>query len=99
MTRRVTTAPGALEALRQAHAWLTQEGSGPQGRARWAALRDRRKRLRTHPYLGTPIEDRPERYLLFVSEHRLIYQVDPDTGESATAGDVRVVAMFGPGQP
>ncbi len=99
VTRRVTTAPDALEALRQARAWLTQTGSGPNGRARWEALRDSRKRLRTYPYLGAPIEGWPGRYQLVVSEYRIIYRVDPDTGESATAGDIRVLAVFGPGQP
>lgn len=99
MARRVTTAPDALKALRQARAWLTQKGSGPNGRARWEALRDSRRRLRTYPYLGASIEGRPGRYQLVVSEHRVIYRVDPDTGESVTAGDIRVVAVFGPGQP
>lgn len=92
-------APDALEAMRQARAWLMQGGSGPNGRARWHALRDSRMRLRTYPYLGAPVADRPGRYRLVVGEYRLIYRVDPDTGVSDTAGDVRVVAVFGPGQP
>ncbi len=99
MARRVTTTPDALEALRQARAWLTQRGSGANGRARWEALRDSRKRLRTYPYIGTPIEGHPKRYQLVVSEYRVIYRIDPDTGESATAGDLRVLAVFGPGRP
>jgi hypothetical protein len=33
MARRVTTAPGELEALRQARAWLTQAGPGASGRS------------------------------------------------------------------
>ena len=30
--------------------------------------------------------------------HRVIYRVQPDTGLSATAGDVLVLRVFGPGQ-
>jgi plasmid stabilization system protein ParE len=99
MRRRVTTAPDALKALRQARSRLTQKGSGPNGQARWKALRDSRKQLRSYPYLGTAIEGHSGRYQMVISEHRVIYRVDPDTGESATAGNVRVIAVFGPGQP
>jgi hypothetical protein len=34
-----------------------------------------------------------------VSGYRVIYEVDPDTGETATAGDILIVAILGPGQP
>jgi hypothetical protein len=30
--------------------------------------------------------------------HRVIYRVQPDTGLNATAGDVLVLRVFGPGQ-
>ena len=30
--------------------------------------------------------------------HRVIYRVDPDSGSNATAGDVLVLRVFGPGQ-
>lgn len=99
MTRKVTTAPEAADALRQARAWLTQKGSGPNGQARWDALRTARFRLRANPYLGHPSAELPGRRQLVVSNHRIIYRVDPDTNETATAGDVRIVAVFGPGQP
>ena len=99
MVRRVTTAPDALEALRQARLWLTQTGLGPQGLARWLSLRDSRRRLVEYPYLGAPVDGHKGRYQIVVSEHRLIYRIDPDTGDSATAGDIRVLAVFGPGQP
>lgn len=28
--------------------------------------------------------------------YRILYEVDPDTGDNATAGDVRVLRVFGP---
>jgi hypothetical protein len=30
--------------------------------------------------------------------YRVVYEVVPDTNDNATAGDVRVLAIFGPGQ-
>lgn len=33
-----------------------------------------------------------------VEGHRIAYEVEPDTGEDATAGDVTVLRVFGPGQ-
>lgn len=35
---------------------------------------------------------------LVVSGYRVIYRVDHDTGEGSTAGDVRILALFGPGE-
>ena len=29
--------------------------------------------------------------------HRVIYQVDPDTGDNGTSGDVTVLRILGPG--
>ena len=99
MPRAVTTAPEAAEALKATRRWLTQPGSGPDGRKRWEALRDARRRLRTHPYLGPASDEHPGRRVLVVPGYRLIYRVAPDTGNNATAGDVRLLAVFGPGQP
>lgn len=76
-----------------------QQGAGPNGRMRWDALRTTRSRLREHPYLGAPSPEQPGRRQLVVSGYRIIYRVDPDTGDIDTAGDVRILAVFGPGQP
>ena len=98
MTRKVSTSPAAAEAFRQARAWLLQTGSGQNGRARWDALRSARRRLRDYPYIGTASSELVGRRQFVVSGYRVIYRVDPDTGDSATAGDIRIVAVFGPGQ-
>lgn len=66
---------------------------------RWETLRDVRGRLKAHPYLGPASDEHEGCRVLVVSGYRLIYEVDPDTGDAATAGDVRVLAVFGPGQP
>lgn len=99
MARKVTTAPQAAEALRRARGWLTQTGAGLNGQARWDALRTARSRLRDHPYLGAPSAEQPGLRQFVVSEHRIIYRMDPDTGDGATAGNIRILAVFGPGQP
>jgi hypothetical protein len=33
-----------------------------------------------------------------VEGHRIVYEVNPDTGRNTTAGDVLVLRVFGPGQ-
>jgi plasmid stabilization system protein ParE len=98
MRRQVTTTADALEALREARLWLTQPGSGLNARKRWADLRDVGRRLRRNAYLGHPVAEFAGHRQLVVSGYRVIYQVLPDTGENATAGDIRIVAIFGPGQ-
>ena len=75
-----------------------QAGAGPNGRLRWDTLRAARLRLQVHPYLGAPSIEQPGLRQLIVAEHRIIYRLDPDTGDSATAGDVRILLIFGPGQ-
>jgi plasmid stabilization system protein ParE len=85
--------------LREARAYLHQPGSGPNAWARWAALRAVRARLRTFPYLGGVSVEHPGLRQLVVAEHRILYRVDPDTGDSATAGDVLILLVLGPGMP
>jgi plasmid stabilization system protein ParE len=75
-----------------------QQGSGLSGAKRWAALREARSALRTHPYLGAPSEAFPGHRQHVVSSYRIIHRIDPDTGDSSTAGDVRIVTLFGPGE-
>lgn len=92
------TAPAAAEGLRSAREWLTQPGSGEAGLRQWDSLRRALRNLRTHPYLGPPSADHRDHRQLVVAAHRILYRVDPDTGNAATAGDIRIVAVFGPGQ-
>ena len=35
---------------------------------------------------------------MIVAQHRVIYQVLPDTADNATSGDVRILRIYGPGQ-
>jgi plasmid stabilization system protein ParE len=97
--RRVTADPAAALAFAAARRWLLQPGSGPTAGAKWEALKQARRDLKTYPYIGSPSPEHPGHRQRVVAEHRIIYRVDPDTGDSATAGDIRIVAVFGPGQP
>jgi hypothetical protein len=55
-------------------------------------------RLRQHPCLY-PVGQHPGvRELPCDGGYRLLYEVRPDTGRDETAGDVRVLRVFGPGQ-
>lgn len=50
------------------------------------------------PYLGRPDPEHAGHYRWSEHGYRVIYRIDPDTNDSATAGDVRVAAVYGPGQ-
>lgn len=97
MARRVVTSAAAATGLRDARLWLMQPGSGPAGRARWIRLRDARKQLGTLPYSGPASADHPGCRALVVEGYFIVYELDPDTGDSETAGDVTVLAVFPPG--
>jgi len=98
MRRVVTISAEAARALDMAEQWLCQPGSGPTGAKRWLALRRAPRVLQRNPYIGPASDDFPHHRQLVVSDYRVIYQVDPDTGQSKTAGNIRIVAVFGPGQ-
>jgi plasmid stabilization system protein ParE len=54
-------------------------------------------RLPDQPYLGQPGEY-PGTRKLTIEDHAVIYRLQPDTADAATAGDVYVLRVFGPGQ-
>jgi len=97
MPRTVITAPAAAEGLRAARDWLTQSGSGPVGRRRWTNLRSASRLLRDWPYAGPVSPDHPGCRYLISEGYFIVYEVNPDTGDSSTAGDVTVLAVFSPG--
>jgi plasmid stabilization system protein ParE len=73
-----------------------QPGSGSRGRARWHHLRDMRRRLRDRPYLGPKSQEHPGCRYFVCEGYVIVYQVAPDTGDTATAGDIIILALFGP---
>jgi plasmid stabilization system protein ParE len=98
MPRRVITSRVAARGFQAARKWLLQPGSGANGARTWRALLQARRTLRDHPYIGVQDANQPIYRVLVVSDYRLVYRVLNDTGDHATAGDIRIVAVFGPGQ-
>lgn len=44
-----------------------------------------------------PFGEHPGIREVTIEGYRLLYQVAPDTGDNATAGDVQLLRLFGPG--
>jgi plasmid stabilization system protein ParE len=96
--RKLDYTDDAIEDLTAARHWLTQPGSGPPARRTLAAIRADIRRLRQHP-CQWPVGEHPDvRELPCAGGYRVLYEVSPDTGRSATAGDVLVLRVYGPGQ-
>jgi plasmid stabilization system protein ParE len=88
----------ALADLDAARRWLTQPGSGPAARRRLAAIWAAIEGLRDHPCRYPFGHHRGVRELPCGGGYRATYRVVPDTDRDETAGDVRVLRVFGPGQ-
>lgn len=95
--RRLTIARAAARDLADARRWLTQPGAGDRAARRLAALGAAVQGLRRHPCRWPSGEHRGTRER-HVEGYRIIYEVVPDTGDDATAGDVTVLRVRGPGQ-
>jgi plasmid stabilization system protein ParE len=88
----------ALSDLDAIASWLTQPGSGLTARRRLAAVWVSLERLREHPCRYPVGHHTDARELPCAGGYRALYEVSPDTGRDETAGDVRVLRVFGPGQ-
>lgn len=98
MARKLRYAKDALADLDAIHRWLPQPGSGSAARRRPAAIRLAIRRPKQHPCRGALGAFPGIQELPCVSGYRALTMVEPDTGRSATAGDGRVLLVFGPGQ-
>lgn len=98
MPRQLSYTDTALADLRAARRWLTQPGAGSAARRRLLAILDAIDDLRAHP-CRFPVGMHPGvRERLCGGGYQVFYQVHPDTGSNQTAGDVRVLRVYGPGQ-
>jgi len=88
---RVRLTSRARRDLAQIRAWLTQPGSGPRGRRRYAAVIEALLELETKP-LRWPLGDHADMRERPVESHRIVYSVDP------TAKLVQVRRIFSPFQ-
>jgi plasmid stabilization system protein ParE len=96
--RTLIYAPRARDDLDAIRRWLMQPGSGRAARRRLTAIRIAINRLRQHPCLYPAGQYPGVRELPCDGGYRALYRVTSDTGRDDTAGDVRVLRVFGPGQ-
>ena len=95
--RRLTIVRAAARDLAGARQWLTQRGAGERAARRLLALGAAVQDLREHPCRwpvgeSAGVRERP------VEGYRIAYEVVPDTGDDATAGNVNVLRVWAPGQ-
>lgn len=98
MPRRLRYALAALNDLVLIRAWLHQPGSGLAARQKLMAIRAAIRQVRDSPCRYPVGSHDGVRELPCPGGYRALYEVHPDTGNSATAGDVMVLRVFGPGQ-
>ncbi len=98
MPRRLGYANRALADLDAARQWLTQPGAGVAAIGKLVAIRTAIRQLRQHPCQWPAGPDTGVREMPCAGGYRMLYEVNPDTGSSATAGDVLVLRIYGPGQ-
>jgi plasmid stabilization system protein ParE len=98
LARELDYTDKALADLDAIRGWLTQPGAGLAARRRltavWAAI----EQLTQYP-CRHPVGQHPGvRELPCGGGYRALYELNPDTGRSETAGNVLVLRVFGPGQ-
>ena len=98
MPRSLSYTNKALSDLEAATRWLTQPGAGPAARRRLTAIWAAIESLAAHPCRYPAGTHAGVRELPCAGGYRALYRVVPDTGRNETAGDVRVLRVFGPGQ-
>lgn len=97
MTRRLRLAPEATDDIERMKRWYAHPGAGPAAQRRVRSILAAIRHLRRNPCRHRR-GDHPGTRQLVIEEHVVIYEVDPDTGRDATAGDVQILRVFGPGQ-
>ena len=98
MARTLRYTDEALADLGAIRSWLGQLGSGSAARRKLAAIRVSIRELRNHPCLYAFGHHTGVRELPCDGGYRVLYRVHPDTGRNDTAGEVRILRVFGPGQ-
>ena len=97
MPRQVRLSDEAAADLDAVYRWQVQPGAGPTALRRLRIIAAAIRRLHRNPCLYGKGEKSGTREFS-VEGHRIVYAVRPDTNNNATAGDVTVLRVFGPGQ-
>jgi plasmid stabilization system protein ParE len=87
----------ALDDLAAVRRWLRQPGAGHAAARRLRHIERALTELRIGPCRWPYSEHGCARERV-VEGYKIVYEVQPDTGDNATAGDVLVLRIFGPGQ-
>jgi plasmid stabilization system protein ParE len=95
--RRLEITEPALDDLAAARRWLRQPGAGQAAARRLRHIERALTELRTGPCRWPYSEHEGARERV-VEGYKIVYEVRPDTGDNASAGDVLVLRIFGPGQ-
>lgn len=97
MERRLQLTVKAIADLDDIYRWQSQPGTGAASLRRLQSIRTAIRHLQQNPCLHRRGKHEGTREL-HVEGHTVIYRVHPDTGRSATAGNVTVLRVFGPGR-
>ncbi|MEO7026055.1 MAG: type II toxin-antitoxin system RelE/ParE family toxin [Caulobacteraceae bacterium] len=97
MRRKLELAPTAFGDLLNARAWLRQLGAGERARRRLIAIDTALRDLAVHP-CRWPRGEAPATRERTIEGYRIVYEVFPDTDDDRSAGEIRVLRLFGPGQ-
>jgi len=95
--RRLIVADAATEDLASIRVWLRQPGAGSRAARRLLQILTAIHELRTAPCLW-PLGEHAGVRERAVEGYMVMYNVQPDTSDNATAGDVEIIRVFGPGQ-
>src|SRR5580704_923347 len=95
--RNLTLADSAMFDLAGIRRWLRQPDAGAVAQRRLQRIQSAIRELRSTPCRWPHSEHEGSRERI-VEGYRIVYVVDPDTGENNTAGNVVIRRIFGPSQ-
>lgn len=97
MARRVSFSIPGQRDLGAVTRWYQQSGSGISAKTRLQRIKSAVAGLALNPcsYREGVIEGTRE---LICERHRILFRVEPDTGDNVTAGNVEILRILGPGQ-
>jgi plasmid stabilization system protein ParE len=95
--RSLKLADAALADIARARKWLRQPGAGPAAERRLQHILSAIRELRAAPCRWPYSEHEGSRERI-VEGYKIVYRIDPDTGDNNTAGNVEIRRVFGPWQ-
>jgi plasmid stabilization system protein ParE len=97
MPRILVISAAAAGDLEEARRWLRQPGAGEYATARLARIRTAIRELKQNP-CKWPEGEHPGIRECPIGGYMIMYEVVPDTNDNRTAGDIKILRLFGPYQ-